>query len=340
MNKAVLYQNSNGVQRNDAEQVFNEFSSVWKWRSNGRDTLLDVGCGSGDVTIDLILPFLPDNFERLVECDISDEMVNHARHKKGKQQEYKLGQFLKRRYNKLIGDKYSPDKVYVRSTDYDRTIMSALVNLAGLYPPTGDDIWNEDISNWQPIPVHTIPLIADYVLYGPKNCSKYDAVFQEYIKNSPEVQKLQTKYQQLLKFWSKMCGSDIKTIGDASLLYNTLYIENLHNKSLAAWAQKAIEPNGIMEYMAKFYFQMGSATPQLARLRTGFLIKEMLERFTQKINATLSPDRSLWLYSSHDLMISNMLNTLGLFKKTHFTTDSIFPVTFTKLCIELTFRAV
>lgn len=30
--------------------------------------------------------------------------------------------------------------------------MSALANLAGLFPPTGDDeIWNPDIK-WQPIP--------------------------------------------------------------------------------------------------------------------------------------------------------------------------------------------
>lgn len=34
--------------------------------------------------------------------------------------------------------------------------MSAEANLAGLYPPRGQDMFNPNIS-WQPIPVHTVP---------------------------------------------------------------------------------------------------------------------------------------------------------------------------------------
>lgn len=81
MNKAFLYQNSNGLHRYDAQQVLNEFQRVWKWRSDGRDTMLDVGCGSGDITMDIVLPILPEKFERLVGCDLSDDMVNYARDK-------------------------------------------------------------------------------------------------------------------------------------------------------------------------------------------------------------------------------------------------------------------
>lgn len=66
---------------------------------------------------------------------------------------FKLGQFLRRRYGKLIGNTYSPEKVYVRSGDHDRVLMSASSCLAGLYPPTDAEVWHEQIQ-WQPIPIH------------------------------------------------------------------------------------------------------------------------------------------------------------------------------------------
>lgn len=58
-------------------------------------------------------------------------------------------------------------QVYVRSTDFDRTLMSAEANLAGLFPPDGMQRFNPNIS-WQPIPVHTVPIAEDGVrLAGP-----------------------------------------------------------------------------------------------------------------------------------------------------------------------------
>ena len=35
--------------------------------------------------------------------------------------------------------------------------MSATTNLAGLYPPEGDEVWDDQLL-WQPIPVYTVPL--------------------------------------------------------------------------------------------------------------------------------------------------------------------------------------
>lgn len=83
---------------------------------------------------------------------------------------------------------------------------------------------------------------------------------------------------------------------------------------LPEWAERAVEPNGVVEKIAESHFKVNTATPELARLKSGFLIKEMMERFTSKIFDDLDPDRVLWLYSAHDETIANILNSLGLFE--------------------------
>lgn len=54
-------------------------------------------------------------------------------------------------------------QLYSRSTDLDRTLMSAEALLSAVFPPSGEQIWNEDIK-WQPIPVHTEPRQDDTVI--------------------------------------------------------------------------------------------------------------------------------------------------------------------------------
>jgi hypothetical protein len=56
-------------------------------------------------------------------------------------------------------------QVYVRSSDVDRTLMSAYSNLAGMFPPASSQMWNEKIPR-QPIPVHTVPRKTDMVCWA------------------------------------------------------------------------------------------------------------------------------------------------------------------------------
>lgn len=79
-----------------------------------------------------------------------------------------------------------------------------------------------------------------------------------------------------------------------------------------------------MENITLFVYEIGSATNEMARLRSGFLLKEILDHFMQKLNLTQSdrpkPNRlhsddiNIWLYSGHDFTISNLLRSLDLFK--------------------------
>lgn len=78
MNKADLYHQNKNNSVVDSEEALQSFENIFKWRSDGGDSVLDAGCGSGDVTYDVLLPFLPANFKRLVGVDISKEMIKFA----------------------------------------------------------------------------------------------------------------------------------------------------------------------------------------------------------------------------------------------------------------------
>jgi len=63
--------------------------------------------------------------------------------------------------NLLVGV-YLNSRVYVRSTNIDRTLLSAYSNLAGMFPSSQSEI-GESVFPWQPIPVHSADLDADFV---------------------------------------------------------------------------------------------------------------------------------------------------------------------------------
>ncbi|XP_058832339.1 juvenile hormone acid O-methyltransferase [Topomyia yanbarensis] len=78
MNKPNLYQRANGLQRRDAAEILEEYGHLLQWHGNANESLLDIGCGSGDVLIDFIVPLMPRN-ARILGTDVSEQMVRFAR---------------------------------------------------------------------------------------------------------------------------------------------------------------------------------------------------------------------------------------------------------------------
>lgn len=118
--------------------------------------------------------------------------------------------------------------MYIRSTDYDRAIMSAQTTLAGLFPPANEEIWNENIL-WQPIPVHTVSY--DYQLFGASKCLKFKENFEKYTKNSSEVREMLASCVNLYPILSERSGMNISSVLKTYSFFDTLYTEHLHNKS-------------------------------------------------------------------------------------------------------------
>lgn len=75
-----------------------------------------------------------------------------------------------------------------------------------------------------------------------------------------------------------------------------------------------MEPNSDFVKLGVFWFSIFTPTPETKKLKMGYLLKEILDHFSSKIQKTLTPDRSLWMYFAHDNTIAAMLNTLGVFE--------------------------
>ena len=98
---------------------------------------------------------------------------------KGVVRSLELGQWTRRCYNKHLQRTLESSKVKIRSSNYDRTIMSAKAHLAGAYPNTIDLDFPMEIS----------PIAFDYLMRGHKNCPRFQELGRE-IDNSPDTKTI------------------------------------------------------------------------------------------------------------------------------------------------------
>lgn len=226
---------------------------------------------------------------------------------RGKMMQFNLGKFLRSRYNHLIGDKYDENDIYVRASDVDRTMMSAMSNLAGLYPPKGDQIWNPNLL-WQPIPVHTVPADEDRVIRGHPKCSKMQEL-DEQVKTDPKILEVIKDNQRTLDYLSEHTGANVTSLLDIDFIYDDMLIETIYNKTLPSWTSEVFPEK--MELMKDLSFAMGTWNLELKRLRGGPLIQAILDHFQGFISGNV-PHKML-MFSGHDTTVSTLLNTLGMF---------------------------
>lgn len=86
----------------------------------------------------------------------------------GKRRAFQLGKFIKQRYGPeglgLLSKIYLQDEIALRSTDKERTKMTAQIAMAAVYPPEVPQQWDEGLGKvWQPVPYTAVPLTEDYV---------------------------------------------------------------------------------------------------------------------------------------------------------------------------------
>ncbi|XP_063242521.1 prostatic acid phosphatase-like [Bacillus rossius redtenbacheri] len=222
----------------------------------------------------------------------------------GEEQHYRLGSYLRQRYSDLLPLTYNTNDTYIRSTDVDRTLVSARCNLAGLYPPTERTLSQPSIK-FQAIPIHTETQSNDDLLLPMYSCAKYTTILS-YLEESYEYQCVMNETAQVQEEVAAFAGYSSFSSG----IYDILFIEELYNLTLPDWVWPYY-PNPLKNLYLLEIFIAEAGTTDLQRLSAGPMLKEIIENMQAKVNATLSPDRSLYVYSAHD---SNVVNTLQALK--------------------------
>ncbi|XP_076049446.1 prostatic acid phosphatase-like [Oratosquilla oratoria] len=221
----------------------------------------------------------------------------------GKRMQYALGNWLRKRYDGFINETWKTEEVYVKSTDYDRTLMSAQSNMAAFYYPNDAMRFNKSIP-WVPTPIHTVPLEFDVLLNVQETCPRIEKekIIQEQL---PRVKKVIEENQWLFKYLTEKSGNNITTIEEVDYLYDTLHIEMIYNLTLPDWTTKVLDK---MKELSDFSFELVAYTKEMKRLRAGPLIKEIQEHMHQKAGWGHYLNARMYCYTSaHDTTVAQLL---------------------------------
>ncbi|XP_045146955.1 lysosomal acid phosphatase [Echinops telfairi] len=226
-------------------------------------------------------------------------------------QHWELGQALRRRYQGFLNTSYHRQEVYVRSTDFDRTLMSAEANLAGLFPPDGMQRFHPNVS-WQPIPVHTVPVAEDRLLKFPLGpCPRYEQLQNE-TRQTAEYQKERTRNSRFLDMVANETGLADLTLETVWNVYDTLFCEQTHGLALPPWASFPTMQrlSQLKDFSFRFLFGI-YAQAEKARLQGGVLLAQIRKNLTLMASTSTLP--KLLVYSAHDTTLVALQMALDVY---------------------------
>ncbi|KAK0404953.1 hypothetical protein QR680_017718 [Steinernema hermaphroditum] len=237
----------------------------------------------------------------------------------GLEQHYQQGLKLKRTYIDRIGfcnATFHVRDINVRSTDVDRTLMSAYANLAAFYSgsksthPAAKN-WP---TNWSPVPIHTVDRSTDHLLNANPDCIRMDELEAEQVLHK-KFAEFMLEQLPLLEELSKKSGTKITNFKGIRNFWDCIKIEKIHNMTIPSWitdelfakVEKVIDQGE--DYLAGSAGFGKPENTELIMLKGGQLLKEMIDNFQSAKAGSRSP--RYHAYSAHDTTVTAFLRALG-----------------------------
>ncbi|KAH7711087.1 esophageal gland cell secretory protein 21 [Aphelenchoides avenae] len=250
----------------------------------------------------------------------------------------------------FIDKSYKAKEVYVRSTDVNRTLISAMSNFIGFYGngagTPGTDYPNDPLwpTNYIPIPVHTVKDDTDYLGNPDRYCPRMDAVTNLW-PQTKEYQANNEKYKDLLATLTQLCGEPI-TLDNIWLVYDALFIEKSSGKTDKIDKRLLdLFPNITeVDDLNDDWFDGIGLSPvgnvdfsvEVPRIRGGPLLWALINHMQGKANCITDPHNKktehycrwmeplkYYVYSAHDITVSALFSAFG-FKESNWN-ETGFP---------------
>jgi len=235
---------------------------------------------------------------------------------RGMDQMFRAGTFVQSRYQKVnfLTDVYSPPDIYVRSSDYSRTLNSALSFLLGLYPPRNQSL-NVSYAgvfyspyNIQQVPIHTVAVQNDQVLRGWLACPKLNKRLDTFYKSS-EFQKKENESAKLRKQLESIVGIEKIGLEDFYNVYDYIHLHQLYNHT---YLNITDEQWRKVVYFADWVEYNKYSKEMIGDIGGGILANEIASSFSE-IAAKKSKTKLLY-YSAHYPTMFSLFAALGLNK--------------------------
>ncbi|VIO93335.1 Histidine acid phosphatase family protein [Brugia malayi] len=247
----------------------------------------------------------------------------------GMMQQFALGQLIRQRYIEkdynFLSQNYKPKELYIRSTDVNRTLISAMANLAGMYPTgiPGKDYpeYKQWPSHWTPIPIHTIDNEEDFVGNVFSRCPRVDQL-TAIIRCSKHYRDIADENKDFFDYVSKKSGMKVN-LANVHTINDIHYAEMMHNLSQPSWITDDVSKklSNLSMITSEFIYGISEPyLPELIKLRGGSLLKLFLENINQKKECLSNPknsscswilQRKYFALSAHDTTVAALLATLA-----------------------------
>lgn len=252
----------------------------------------------------------------------------------GQRAHFEIGTRLRARYvdTGFLSSSYSVDEVHVRSTDVDRTLVSAISQMTGLYPPGtapnfdvrvkfGKDPLHENEGGlphlFQPIPVHTVR--EEKILIPGANCPRHKQIMAERY-NSDEFMRKTAEEADFLKVAARVAqlpNESNFSLFDLEQLSDTWTCFASHSVPLPKDATPDIVSHA--RNLSDWLLDFGNRGLQVHRLRAGLILNTVREYMVMAVSfdrrGWLGPEfknqmKKFVLLSAHDTTVAATLAAL------------------------------